>query len=145
MGSLDAVNNKALLRQSIGRRRKKKGNKRGPNIETPFTKTIVDLLRLLGCVADRVNCGEIETAHGSWVKLFPKGTPDVHASVRPFGRNLWIETKVGKGKVRKAQLARHAELRAVGDIVVTVTDQMRDWDERVRAAVKEASELPVAA
>ena len=117
---------------------------RRKNLESPFTKSVVDLLLLTGQDAYRVNSGKIfipaqgPTRRARMISMAPTGTPDIHATIPPLGRCLDIETKVAGGKLSEAQKARHMELRRAGAIVGVITSEAEDWIQDVKALIREA-------
>ena len=51
----------------------------------------------------RANAGKIQTVHGGWIKLFPKGFPDTVGYRKGDGKFIAIEVKTPKGKLRPEQ------------------------------------------
>jgi hypothetical protein len=104
--------------------------KRYSGSEQQIQNSIIEGLQYRGFYAQRVNSGAIKTANGDWVKLFPKGTPDILA-IR-HGQAWWFEVKkVGK-KSEGIQLAVQAHLMGAGCKVYEV----HSWEE-VQEAINE--------
>jgi len=100
--------------------------------ETPIQKQIIDYLRAMDFLVFRQNAGR-----GRYNQhLAPNGTPDLQAVKRHRKKPLvvWIEVKAGKNKPTAEQREMHDELRAAGQIVITVRslDEVREWVEPIR-------------
>lgn len=92
------------------------------NEETKLQKSILDAIadaHSADVVAWRVNCGNVQTRHGTRFNGSPAGTPDIIGVAR--GRFLGLEVKTPEGKTTEAQLKKHDELRAAGACVWVVT------------------------
>jgi len=81
--------------------------------ETQIQKEISDYLKALGFKVYRMNSGYIKKN----VKLAEDGTPDLMTAA-DRGRSLWIEVKVPGNLPSEIQKRRHAELRALGHVVI---------------------------
>jgi hypothetical protein len=100
-------------------------------IVTPLVKALNELP---GCWAMRVNAGR-----RGGVALAPKGTPDVHATVR--GWSLWFEAKKPGQKAKPEQEATHTALRAAGAFVFVVESHRAGLDvarEFLRRGMRES-------
>ena len=52
----------------------------------------------------RANAGKIKTEFGTYIKLFPKGFPDLVGFRKLDGKFIVIEVKSAKGKLRQEQV-----------------------------------------
>jgi hypothetical protein len=84
--------------------------------ETSLSARIAEYLDGRGIYNDRLQCGNIETKRGNWVKLCKAGTPDRFCIIG--GQIIFIEVKTANGKLSEDQIKRHEELRANGAIVL---------------------------
>lgn len=88
--------------------------------EQDLTGPVIAFLALADIYAFRLNAGKVQTAHGTWVQLAPKGTADV-VGVLPGGRWLCVELKRKGGKVRKEQAEWLDMMRGKGALCVVIT------------------------
>lgn len=80
--------------------------------EQQLQNMIIEGLQHIGFYAVRVNSGAIQTRNSDWVKLFPKGTPDILA-IR-HGHAWWFEVKKPGEKSTDIQRGVQDTLRAAG-------------------------------
>lgn len=77
-----------------------------PVKETAVVRQILEAIQLLYPTriwAWRNNSGALATAAGSFVKFGATGSADILGVIRPSGRLLALEVKVGRGRVSEAQ------------------------------------------
>lgn len=91
--------------------------------EQQIQNSIIEGLQYRGFYAQRVNSGAIKTANGDYVKLFPKGTPDILAI--KHGQAWWFEVKKPKESSTDVQLLVQDTLKASGCKVFEV----HSWEE----------------
>jgi hypothetical protein len=90
--------------------------------EQDLMNAIIDLLRLRGCVAIRINSGAIpvESEKGGrrLIRLAPAGTADILCCVPPTGRMMAVECKVGDNTASAAQTQFLADVRRAGGLAI---------------------------
>jgi len=83
----------------------------------------IEFLRLNGHVAWGNNTGAFAGEYGGkrrFVRFSVKGASDVFAVLRPSGRFLAVEVKVGKDRLRPEQIAFMESIRAAGGAAIEV-------------------------
>lgn len=84
--------------------------------ESSLSARIAEYLDNRGIYNDRLQCGNIETKRGNWIKLCKTGTPDRFCIIR--GQIIFIEVKTINGKSSPDQLERQEILRRSGAAVI---------------------------
>lgn len=84
--------------------------------ETPLSAQIAEWLDARSIYNDRLQCGQIETKRGNWLRLCKVGTPDRFAIVR--GQIIFIEVKMLGKKPTFNQMRQCETLRDSGAIVL---------------------------
>lgn len=87
--------------------------------ENAIQRKILDALAAAGAHATRVHAGKVKV-RGGWMQLAPEGTADIHVTVPPRGRTLWLEVKTEDGELRPAQITWANTQRRLGALVQTV-------------------------
>lgn len=93
--------------------------------EQQLVHACIDLLRLHGALALRINAGMAWVGAGAArrpVRLAPEGTSDI-LGLLPGGRFVAIEAKRPGGTLRPAQVAFLAEVTARGGLALCVTNE----------------------
>jgi hypothetical protein len=94
---------------------------------------VIDFLALHRIPALRLNAGLVQTAHGSWVRLGPKGASDVVACLPPSGRWLCVECKLrARDRATPAQAAWLSGMEKAGALVLLVRD-VRELEAALKA------------
>jgi hypothetical protein len=109
--------------------------------ETPLSARITDWLDARRIYNDRLQCGKIQTAGGSWITLCKTGTPDRFAIIR--GQIIFIEVKQRNEKPTPDQLEKHLELMRAGAIVLVADsfDQFVYKFSAIRASLESGEEM----
>lgn len=91
--------------------------------EQELMNSMIKGLELRGFYAQRVNSGALKLDGNRYVKLFPKGTPDILAIY--YGKAYWFEVKKPGEESTPHQEAMQEKLRGKGCKVWVVTS----WTE----------------
>jgi hypothetical protein len=89
--------------------------------EADLQRTILDYLRLHRIFHWRSNSGKVRVK-GGWVKLAPKGSPDIFAVPKGDGRLLGIEVKMPGEVQSEEQKAFQRAMETAGCDYVVVYD-----------------------
>lgn len=89
--------------------------------ESYLLAACLDLLRLMGIPAIRINSGAIKV-DGRIIRLAPAGTSDILGILPPQGRFLAIETKSSRGRLTPDQEAFLEGVRQAGGVSLVVRD-----------------------
>ena len=84
--------------------------------ETSLSAQIAKYLDNRGIYNDRLQCGNIETKRGNWIRLCKTGTPDRFAIIH--GQIIFIEVKRFDGKTSLEQAQTHRKLQDAGAVVI---------------------------
>jgi hypothetical protein len=87
--------------------------------ESDLYKPILDYLHLCGIPATRKQSGVLHLGN-RWVNMGEAGWPDIIGVLPPDGRFLGIEVKLPGEDLRRCQMARTAELREAGALMLVV-------------------------
>jgi hypothetical protein len=87
-----------------------------PATTNNITKAIVNFLNAEGHCAVRIERTGIWDRKGGFFRKSGtlKAVLDIHATLKPSGRSLWIDTKTGKDSPSEDQLQFAAEVKAAG-------------------------------
>lgn len=118
-------------------RRKDTREKSSP--ETKLVNRMIDRLNKQGHLAWRNNTGTM-FANGRWISYGKKGSGDIFVIVKPTGRFLSVEAKVGSNKATKQQQEWIEQVRSAGG-VAGVANSMQALDRLVEEAADEGLSL----
>src|SRR5262245_28945840 len=88
--------------------------------ENDVERACVDLLRLRGYYAGRLQSGVFRTPDGRWIRIGEPGLPDYCCLKRDF----FLEVKAPKRKLSAAQVDKIFELEAAHRIAVATIDSV---------------------
>ena len=114
VGTLRNANGRSQLADAE-RQRKAKSKKKNKNTEAQIQKAILEYLGYRSDVhAWRTNSGKVQTNHGRWIQMAPKGTSDIIGTWN--GRILAIETKKPKPSKTYATKEQKAFIQLINDL-----------------------------